>query len=86
MIVILFLCVLNRKIDMTHLFIQQFSDSQRTELYVVTEAFELMEPLVIKKTIQGGGNVQISAVEMFGIQVCGNGQVGRCSQPCNCLS
>ncbi|XP_019405864.1 PREDICTED: gasdermin-A3-like [Crocodylus porosus] len=56
------------KIDMTHQFIQQFSDSQRTELYVVTEAIELMAPLVIKKTIQGRGNVQISAVEMFRIQ------------------
>ncbi|TFK10810.1 histamine N-methyltransferase [Platysternon megacephalum] len=62
------LCVLCRKIDMSNKFIKEFSGSPRMKLYVVTEAFEIKEPLLIEKMSQGGGKVMITAGEIGGIQ------------------
>ncbi|XP_074915754.1 gasdermin-A3-like [Chelonoidis abingdonii] len=56
------------KIDTSHKFIKEFSGSPRMKLYVVTEAFEIKEPLLIEKTSQGGGKVIITAGEIGGIQ------------------
>ncbi|XP_077662657.1 pejvakin-like isoform X2 [Eretmochelys imbricata] len=56
------------KIDMSHKFIKEFSGSPGTQLYVVTEAFELKEPLHIQKTSQGGGKAVIAAGEIGEIQ------------------
>ncbi|XP_044855873.1 gasdermin-A2-like [Mauremys mutica] len=56
------------KIDTSHKFIKEFSSSPRMKLYVVTEAFEIKEPLLIKKMSQGGGKVKIAAEEIGGIQ------------------
>ncbi|XP_030397561.1 gasdermin-C3-like [Gopherus evgoodei] len=56
------------KIDTSHKFIKEFSGSPRRKLYVVTEAFEIKEPLLIEKTSQGGGKVMITAGEIGGIQ------------------
>ncbi|KAM7137741.1 gasdermin-A3-like isoform 1-T1 [Macrochelys suwanniensis] len=56
------------KIDMSHKFIKEFSGSPRTRLYVVTEAFEIKEPLHIEEISQGGGKVMIRAGEICGIQ------------------
>ncbi|XP_050791262.1 gasdermin-C2-like [Gopherus flavomarginatus] len=56
------------KIDTSHKFIKEFSGSPRRKLYVVTEAFEIKEALLIEKTSQGGGKVMITAGEIGGIQ------------------
>ncbi|XP_067397061.1 gasdermin-D-like [Emydura macquarii macquarii] len=56
------------KIDMTHTFIKEFSDSTRRQLYVVIEAFEIKEPMLIEKMNQGEGKVQITTGEICGIQ------------------
>ncbi|EMP33836.1 Pejvakin [Chelonia mydas] len=56
------------KIDTSHKFIKEFSGSPGTQLYVVTEAFELKEPLHIQKMSQGGGKVVITAGEIGEIQ------------------
>ncbi|XP_065278887.1 gasdermin-A2-like [Emys orbicularis] len=56
------------KIDTSHKFIKEFSGSRRRKLYVVTEAFEIKEPLLIEKMSQGGGKVMITAGEIGRIQ------------------
>ncbi|KAM9112800.1 gasdermin-A3-like isoform 2-T4 [Pangshura tecta] len=56
------------KIDTSHKFIKEFSSSPRMKLYVVTEAFEIKEPLLIEKMSQGEGKVMIAAEEIGGIQ------------------
>ncbi|XP_053870390.1 gasdermin-A2-like isoform X2 [Malaclemys terrapin pileata] len=56
------------KIDTSHKFIKRFSGSHRIKLYVVTEAFEIKEPLLIEERSQGGGKVMITAGEIGEIQ------------------
>ncbi|XP_074835239.1 gasdermin-A2-like [Carettochelys insculpta] len=55
------------KIDISHKFIKEFSDSPR-KLYVVTEAFDLKEPLLVEKMTQAGGKAVIRAWEIGGIK------------------
>lgn len=41
----------------------------KLQLYVVTEVFEIMEPLLIEKTVHGGGKGEVTTVAIFQIQV-----------------
>ncbi|XP_054849672.1 gasdermin-D-like [Eublepharis macularius] len=40
----------------------------KLQFYVVTEVFEIMEPLLIEEIVQGGGKGEVTAVEIFKIQ------------------
>ncbi|KAL8175853.1 UNVERIFIED_CONTAM: hypothetical protein K2H54_010687 [Gekko kuhli] len=40
----------------------------KLQLYVVTQIFEIMEPLLIEETVQGGGKGEVTAVDMVKIQ------------------
>uniref|UniRef100_A0ACB8EUE7 Uncharacterized protein n=1 Tax=Sphaerodactylus townsendi TaxID=933632 RepID=A0ACB8EUE7_9SAUR len=40
----------------------------KLQLYVVTEVFEIMEPLLIEEAVQGGGQGEVTVVEIFKIE------------------